>query len=46
MKIANKTLEFAVKPSSPIPRVSLRVVDLMEKDMVKELRPPLSIKDQ
>nr|CAH0102070.1 unnamed protein product [Daphnia galeata] len=33
-------------PSSPIPRVSLRVVDLMEKDMVKELRPPLSIKDQ
>ncbi|XP_046645659.1 prolyl endopeptidase FAP-like isoform X1 [Daphnia pulicaria] len=33
-------------PSSPIPRVSLRVVDLMEKDIVKELRPPLSIRDQ
>lgn len=33
-------------PSSTIPRVSLHVVDLMEKDIAKQLRPPLSIRDQ
>jgi len=35
-----------LQPSSPIPRVSLRVIDLNEKTIIKELRPPLSLRDQ
>ena len=34
------------QPSSPIPRITLRVVDLADKTSVKDLRPPLSLRDQ
>jgi len=32
-------------PSSPIPKVSLQVIDLMDNASIKELRPPLSLRD-
>ena len=37
---------MTLQPSSMIPRVTLRVIDLVEKDSVKDVRPPLSIRDQ
>ena len=39
-------ISVLLQPSSPIPRVSLRVIDLNEKTIIKELRPPLSLRDQ